>query len=47
MLAPMQRIRDYAGGVWARLEVPPGQSLRLRFANVRGDGPQLSAIMWD
>ena len=36
MLAPLARVANYSRGVWLRLEVEAAQSVRLRFANIRG-----------
>lgn len=42
---PVVKVDDYASGIWLRITY--SRSMRLRFLNVLGDGPTLSAIMFD
>ena len=44
-ILPVVLLSDYEDGLWVRFTY--NRSMRLRFMNVLGDGPTLSAIMFD
>ena len=48
VLAPLAVVADFAAGTWLRLEVDAAQSIRFRFAYIRGPiGGTLAAILFD
>ena len=42
LLAPLERVGNYSRGVWVRLRVLAGQSIRFRFASIRGHAAAIS-----
>ena len=48
VLAPLAVVADYVAGAWLRLEVDAAQSVRFRFAYIRGPiGATLAAVLFD